>query len=91
MAVTIPLFWMKSIWRWKMDGRIAVEADDEAALHLHAMPLDALHVFDEVAVLVVFLAAFGQAFLAGGLDADEDHVEAGLAPSAASTPHRPPG
>ena len=78
MAVTMPLFWMKSICRWKMDGLIVVEADDESALHLQAGPLDALHVFDQVAVPVLDLAALGQAVLVRGFDADEDLVEPGL-------------
>ena len=74
----MPLFWMKSICRWKMDGRIAVEADDEAGLHLQPGALDALHVLDQIALEVLLLAAFGQAGFIGRLDADEDRCEAGL-------------
>ena len=36
MAVTMPLRWMNSIWLPKDRRRVAVEADDEAALHLQA-------------------------------------------------------
>ena len=61
----------------KDGGRIAVEADDETRLHLHAVALNALHVFDQIAFEVLLLAAFGQAGFIGRLNADEDHGEPG--------------
>ena len=55
--------------------RVAVEPDDEPALHLQPRALDAFHVGDQVAPLVLALVALGQARLLGRLDADEHLVE----------------
>ena len=58
------------------DGRrVAVEAQDEAALHLQPGALDALDVRHQVAAHVLLLVALGQAVLLGRLDADEDAVK----------------
>ena len=74
----MPLCWMKLICRSKMDGRVAVKADDEAGADLHPVVLDLLHGGNHVAVDVVELVALLEALLAGGLDADEDVVESGM-------------
>ena len=66
-------------------GGVAVEADDEAALHLQAGALEPLDAFDQVAVAVLDLAAFRQAGLVRRFDADEDRVEARLRPSGRSS------
>ena len=74
----MPLFWMNSICRAKDRRRVAVEPDDEPALHLQPRALDALHVGDQVALLVLALVALGQPRVVRGLDADKHLVETRL-------------
>src|SRR4030042_4085726 len=57
---------------------VAIEAHDEAALDLKSVMLQHLDGGNQVAVGVLMLAALAEAFLVGGLDADEDPIEAGL-------------
>ena len=59
----------------KDGGCVTVKTDDKASLHLQAGSLDALHIFDQVAVHVLLLATFGQAILIRCLDSDKDLVE----------------
>ena len=58
-------------------GGITVKAHDEPCLDLETGLLDLLHARGQIAVLVLHLAAFGQTFLIGRLDADKDRVEPG--------------
>lgn len=78
MATTMPLLDEVDL-ALKDVGGVAVEADDEAALDFEAGALDAFDVGNEVASDVLLFAAFGQRFLAGRFDADEDRFEAGVA------------
>ncbi len=54
---------------------VVVEANNESALHLDAGFLDIPDTGQEIAVLVLEFAAFLQALLMRGLDADEDDIE----------------
>ncbi len=51
MAVTMPLFWMKSIWRWKIEAVSWSKPTMKPALHLQTGALHALDVLDQVAAL----------------------------------------
>src|SRR5512135_2390376 len=51
--------------------RIVIKTDNKAALHVKAGALDALHISDQIALHILLLAAFGQAGIVRGLDADE--------------------
>ena len=58
----------------KCRGRVAVEPDNEPALNLQTRALDALHVGDQVALLVLALGALCQARFLRGLELFIEHA-----------------
>jgi len=66
------------------DGRrVVVKTDDESALHFQSRPLDAFHVGNQIAALVLALVAFGKARFFRSLDADKNLIERRRGPSSA--------
>jgi len=65
MAMGMPLFWIKSTMLSKMSSRSGVEAQDEAAHHLHAVTLDGGYAVKQAAPRVLQLIGGDQPRLIG--------------------------